>query len=556
MKNILFLSVLIASLTLSACASPAAVSTIQPSVTQTAVPAIPTATSPAPTFVSTVTAAPPTPTLATVASSSANCTGLRTQFGGGLTSITFVNWSGRPVNVYFVDPEGLEQFYFELQPDQSVQQVTYVSHAWCARDKSSNASLLAAIATKDAQVATILGDIHWQETISLPMPSSAPFDSFRGQPLIFHNNRVYLFGGRSATNERLTNVVFSAIQQDGTLAEWKETTPLPGQYYDHATVRVGNYVYLLTGAAGSEDVYVASFNPDGTLGAWQETAALSAFSPSRQTFAAASYGNFIYATGGNSGGTKNFVQYTSVHADGSLAPWSLTRSLPRPVQEHTMIAYDGYLYVLGGRGSNDAWVDTVYFSAIRSDGTLEDWQTTTSLPQVLHGSATFESNGYIYLLGGSSIYYARILENHGLDEWQRTTPLPALRNASRVGAHNGYAYVIGGADFAEPQRTVYYAGLGGIAEPLDCTAGWTRLRSGMYAKISEDTSEPNRVREAPDTTAKIIYQIYPGGIVHVVEGPVCTNGLVFWKVANTLIPGGTGWTAEGNGKEYFLEPIQ
>ncbi len=39
-------------------------------------------------------------------------------------------------------------------------------------------------------------------------------------------------------------------------------------------------------------------------------------------------------------------------------------------------------------------------------------------------------------------------------------------------------------------------------------------------------------------------------------GPVCADGLVFWKVENPDIPGGVGWTAEGDGVEYYLEPHQ
>jgi hypothetical protein len=455
--------------------------------------------------------------------------------------------------MYWVDYQGSEQFWFEMQPDQSQKQETYVTHAWCARDKTSNLAILAVVATEEEQVATMLRDIQWQETIPIPNSSSAPFDSFRGQQLIFHNGRVYIFGGRSASDERLTKIYFSIIKPDGTLAGWKETTPLPGKYYDHVAVKVGDYVYLLTGAAGAEDVYFAPFNADGSVGVWKETARLS---PSRQTFAAVSYGNFIYATGGNSGGIQNFVQYTSVKADGGLNPWAYTTALPEAVQEHTIVAYDGYLYVIGGKKENYAWKTTIYFSAINPDGTLADWKTTTPLPRTLYGSAAFESDGYVYLLGGSSSYYSRVLENHSLDEWRRTTSLPALRNGLRVGANNGYAYAIGGYDFAGHESTVYQGSLRGVMDHSDCTSGWTSLRADSYAKVSQDNSSPNRVREAPDTGAKIIHQIYPGGIVRVLEGPVCTNGLVFWKVENALIPGGVGWTAEGDGNEHYLEPIQ
>jgi hypothetical protein len=64
------------------------------------------------------------------------------------------------------------------------------------------------------------------------------------------------------------------------------------------------------------------------------------------------------------------------------------------------------------------------------------------------------------------------------------------------------------------------------------------------------------VRSSPETNAEIITQLYPGEIVLVSEGPICADGLVFWKVEHKSIPGGAGWTAEGDMKEYFLEPIQ
>jgi von Hippel-Lindau disease tumor suppressor protein len=91
---------------------------------------------------------------------------------------------------------------------------------------------------------------------------------------------------------------------------------------------------------------------------------------------------------------------------------------------------------------------------------------------------------------------------------------------------------------------------------IDCTSGWTRLKAGSYAKVSQDQPAPNRVRQGPDTSAKIIYRIDPGELLRLMEGPICTNGLIFWKVESTLIPGGVGWTAEGDGKEYYLEPLE
>lgn len=44
--------------------------------------------------------------------------------------------------------------------------------------------------------------------------------------------------------------------------------------------------------------------------------------------------------------------------------------------------------------------------------------------------------------------------------------------------------------------------------------------------------------------------------IEILEGPICADGLVFWKIESESIPGGIGWTAEGDGKEYYLEPYQ
>ena len=70
----------------------------------------------------------------------------------------------------------------------------------------------------------------------------------------------------------------------------------------------------------------------------------------------------------------------------------------------------------------------------------------------------------------------------------------------------------------------------------------------------ESADPPNRVRSAPNTSADIVAEIDPGEIVLVIEGPTCANNLVFWKVRSDVIPGGLGWTAEGDGAKYYLVP--
>lgn len=90
----------------------------------------------------------------------------------------------------------------------------------------------------------------------------------------------------------------------------------------------------------------------------------------------------------------------------------------------------------------------------------------------------------------------------------------------------------------------------------DCTSGWMRLKVGDRAQVSEKSNLPNRVRAGPSAFEEIFTMLNPGSVVQVIEGPVCADGLVFWRVDSASIPGRIGWTAEGDGKEYYLEPDQ
>ena len=225
-----------------------------------------------------------------------------------------------------------------------------------------------------------------------------------------------------------------------------------------------------------------------------------------------------------------------------------------------MLAYDGYLYVLGGKNAKYDWAEYVYFSAIQPDGSLTAWEKTASLPRKVPGFGTFESNGYIYLLGGSSSFYTRVLEDHTLGKWTTLYSLPDKHHGLWVGANNGFAYAFGGFDSTAHQSTTYYGWLGlqtstedTPASYTDCTSGWTQLRAGREAKVSEGNL-PNRVHVRPGKSEPTVALLYPGAVVNVIEGPVCADGAVFWKVESS--PGGAGWTAEGEGRKYFMEPVR
>lgn len=81
----------------------------------------------------------------------------------------------------------------------------------------------------------------------------------------------------------------------------------------------------------------------------------------------------------------------------------------------------------------------------------------------------------------------------------------------------------------------------------------THLVLNGRALVSLDPPLPNRVRTEPNLSARILGEMQPGSGMTIIEGPVCTDGWVWWKVkadGSHL----EGWTAEGDGDTYWLTP--
>jgi hypothetical protein len=79
-----------------------------------------------------------------------------------------------------------------------------------------------------------------------------------------------------------------------------------------------------------------------------------------------------------------------------------------------------------------------------------------------------------------------------------------------------------------------------------------RLGPGGTGRVTTFPSLPNRVRSYPSFGGQVVGQIPPGGVFGVLSGPICTSGIWWWQVNYS---GLVGWTAEGDGYTYWLEPV-
>jgi uncharacterized protein YraI len=77
-----------------------------------------------------------------------------------------------------------------------------------------------------------------------------------------------------------------------------------------------------------------------------------------------------------------------------------------------------------------------------------------------------------------------------------------------------------------------------------------RLVAGERGRVLP--GDPNVIREGPSRETERLGEIPEGGTFNVYEGPVCENNIVWWRVSYEDL---SGWTPEGSGQDYWLEPI-
>lgn len=294
-----------------------------------------------------------------------------------------------------------------------------------------------------------------------------------------YNGYIYVAGGCVSTSDcdNATNSVeYATLNSDGTIGSWATTGSLLGDRVFGQLEQAGGSLYFIGGQDDSETpqstVYYATPASNGSITSWSaasggigDTSGGSAVA--RSQLSASSWNNRIYVTGGyDASSTYSNAVYVSpqLNSGGNIAAdsWTSTTGFSVARSHHTTIAYANNLYVLGGFDGAVPLSD-VQYTQINSDGTLDGWTYTTSLPQRIRGSDGFAANGYMYLFGGkledltcnNNTYVAPISANTsvasgnnptGIGEWFVTNQ---KFNGERAGAaavyNEGKAFVLGGA---------------------------------------------------------------------------------------------------------------
>lgn len=258
----------------------------------------------------------------------------------------------------------------------------------------------------------------------------------------------------------------------GEISGWSQATPLPWANAGLSAAYYDGYLYAVAGVEGGQSVFYAAVNEDGSLGQWKATASVPN-DGGNQYGASIAYNGYLYNVGGMGGTIDNgyspVVSYAKINSDGSLAGWTETTPLPQGVESPAVAAYNGYLYSMGGLYHSDSGyvnVQDVVYAKINNDGSVGPWSSTSFIPnEITYYPATAYQNGYLYSLGGyyghssyvSYLSYAKVNDDGSLGPWTQGDQFPSWwEGFSPVLAKNGYLYSLAnGGGYPTPLASIY-----------------------------------------------------------------------------------------------------
>lgn len=226
---------------------------------------------------------------------------------------------------------------------------------------------------------------------------------------------------------------------------WSSLPALPQPRSAMAAAAAQGDLYLIGGKTPS-GVTASTLRFSSAQGLWQKRAAkpLAVVSAS-----AALLGERLYIPGGilASGQVVDALEVYDLRRD----RWSRAAPLPEPLAEYGLAAFEGRLYLFGGR-ANGAVSDRVYVY----DPMADAWSQGGRLPSPRFGAAAAALESSILVAGGSSgatplaetLAYYPARRSKGEDAWEVLPSLPAGGAGAGAASLADSVYLAGGSDAA------------------------------------------------------------------------------------------------------------
>ena len=135
-----------------------------------------------------------------------------------------------------------------------------------------------------------------------------------------------------------------------------------------------------------------------------------------------------------------------------------------------------------------------------------------------------------------------------------TFTIPVFEPTATIAATEAITPVETATD-ASPTKKVKTPSANQTADPNQVcpNAQPTRLRLNGFAFLTYDPPIPNRARIGPGLGYDAKGLVKPGQVMQLTSGPICSGESVWWKVVVKYTEL-TGWVAEADSEQYYLEP--
>ncbi|MCC6803286.1 MAG: SH3 domain-containing protein [Anaerolineae bacterium] len=91
-----------------------------------------------------------------------------------------------------------------------------------------------------------------------------------------------------------------------------------------------------------------------------------------------------------------------------------------------------------------------------------------------------------------------------------------------------------------------------VTNNTGCMSVVSRLSVGATGRVTPGLPNTLRTQPIQGAGSGFITNIYAGSQFYIIGGPVCNNGITWWQINYN---GLTGWTGEGQGYQYWAEPV-
>lgn len=320
-------------------------------------------------------------------------------------------------------------------------------------------------------------------------------------PSVVVNSSSTFAAGNQEGNIDIGSSISRGALTGGTTGNWttNANTAFTNARYFHGMAVYNGYAYIgggLNGSGALTDIQYAKINSDGSVAAWTASSVgmPGGANADRYGHGMVAYNGYMYIMGGYDGTTYfSDIYYAKINSDGTLNAFqTAATALPSTRYAFGLVAYNNHFYLTGG--SNATIKNDSYYATINGDGSISSWTTgpTFTSARLKHGMVAY--NGYIYIAGGNNggtyyndVQYAKINSDGSIGSWMTTSSFATGRYSMGLVTYDGYMYLMGGNANAVIQKDTQYArinangGLGAWATTIDFTSSNNRYGLGAFA---------------------------------------------------------------------------